>query len=421
MTRDPTTFHDPARVSPSRPRRGRAPVDGVALARTAIIGLFVIALTAAVYVAAPLVVPVTLALVFGMVLGPVCDRMIRRGLPPFAAAALIVVAGIAAVHGLVAAFAYPTLEWLDRAPEIWDAMREKLAPVRLMVEQLNTLSDTVEQAAGMSGGGLQVDMRKGMLASAVTMLPELAAQLVLFIGTLFFFLATRRELRRALLGLCIHRRARLTAAHIISDAESALSRYFGTITAINVVLGLATAALAYAYGLPAPALWGVLGAVLNYAPYVGPALVTAILFGVGIVSTDTLTQAMLPPLTFVALQTVEGQFITPAVLGRQLTLNPLVIFIAIAFWLWLWGPVGAFVAVPLVLIGSVAVDRLAGRNSFETPAGPALPQRFRRGNQAQPSAVVHPGTLPLVSRASERTIRTQEEALPHASSQYPDR
>jgi predicted PurR-regulated permease PerM len=115
---------------------------------------------------------------------------------------------------------------------------------------------------------------------------------------------------------------------------------------------------AWLFGFPSPILFGILATVLNYIPYIGAACMTVILFGVGLVSFPSLAFALAPPAAFVALATIEGQFITPTVLGRRLTLNPLAVLLALAFWSWIWGPMGAFLAVPLTIMGLVTLHHL---------------------------------------------------------------
>jgi predicted PurR-regulated permease PerM len=120
-------------------------------------------------------------------------------------------------------------------------------------------------------------------------------------------------------------------------------------------------------GFPNPVIFGVLAALLNYVPYVGPAVMVVILFSVGLVSFPSLGQAFIAPLAFVTLTTVEGHFITPTVVGRRVTLNPLLIFLALAFWTWMWGPIGAFLAAPLSIIGLVIVNHLVPSDDVKLP------------------------------------------------------
>jgi len=346
-------------------RRTRPPLTAETLAHVAVIGLFLLALIAALWFAQAIVMPAAAAIVLGLVLGPAVDRLSRFGLGEPLAAAVVVIAAFVAVHGILALCALPLLTWIDRAPEVWSAVREKLEPLKSAVVELVRVSSMVERATGLDSAGGSVSVAgPGVLSNVATAAPALVAQLVIFAATLYFFLATRRDLRRAMLGLCLSRRSRLTAARVLADSEKVLSHYFAVITLINIALGIATALVAALFGLPSPGLWGVLAAVLNFAPYVGPAVLAVVVFSVGLASLDSLWTAVLLVGVVVALDTIEGQFVTPAVLGRRMTLNPLMIFLAIGAWLWLWGPLGAFIAVPSLLIGSVLVDRLAGRSKL---------------------------------------------------------
>lgn len=160
--------------------------------------------------------------------------------------------------------------------------------------------------------------------------------------------------------LLSNREARLTTLRTLNEIDENMTAYFGTFTLINAGLGLVTTLMTWIIGLPNPILWGVLAAVLNYVPYIGPAMVIGTLAVVGLLLYPTLEQAAPAPLLYLALVTIEGQFITPTVLGRRLEINPFSVFIGIAFCTWLWGPIGAFLAVPLLMALSVALE-----HSFE--------------------------------------------------------
>ena len=137
---------------------------------------------------------------------------------------------------------------------------------------------------------------------------------------------------------------------------------------INLVVGIAAGMIAYFVGLPNAIAWGVLGFLLNFIPYIGALIMEAGLFMVGLVTFPTLSHALLAPLVFLALATLEGHFITPSIIGHRLTLNPLTVFLSLVFWTWLWGPVGAFLAVPLLIMALVVVDHLFPEDEPELPA-----------------------------------------------------
>jgi predicted PurR-regulated permease PerM len=151
------------------------------------------------------------------------------------------------------------------------------------------------------------------------------------------------------------------------DIERNLASYLTVVTIVNIGLGVIVAIGAWAIGFPSPLIFGLLAALLNYVPYVGPAIMVIVLFGVGLVTFASLGHAFIAPIGLIALTTTEGHFITPTLVGRRLTLNPLLVFLALAFWTWMWGPIGAILAVPLSIIGLVVVNHLFPREDVRLP------------------------------------------------------
>jgi predicted PurR-regulated permease PerM len=188
-----------------------------------------------------------------------------------------------------------------------------------------------------------------------------AAELLLFVGTLVFILAGQIELQANFAMMFASRESKLRALKIMRDIELNLARYLTVVTVVNAVLGIIVALIAWAIGLPNPAIFGLLAAILNYLPYIGPGMMVVGLFGVGLITLDSLSHAVIAPLCVIALCTLEGHFITPAIVGRRLTLRPLVVLLGLAFWSWLWGPIGAFFAVPLTIALLVVYHHLFAR------------------------------------------------------------
>jgi predicted PurR-regulated permease PerM len=151
--------------------------------------------------------------------------------------------------------------------------------------------------------------------------------------------------------------ARQMAKDILKDIQVNTSIYFGTLTVVNICLGIAATVLTWLVGLPHPFLWGMLAAVLNFIPYVGAGIVIATLFVIGLLVFSALGQAVIAPLAYLGITALEGQVITPTLIGHRLTINPFLVFLSIAFWTWMWGPVGTFLAVPILLCAMVALRR----------------------------------------------------------------
>ena len=214
-------------------------------------------------------------------------------------------------------------------------------PLALLQELQKSLN-----AIGAGGGAgqptLKVEQQSAsVVATIFSVLTPAVSEFILFIGALVFYLVYQKRLRSAVVRLLNEREARLATLRTLSDIDQHMTTYFGTFTIVNVCLGVVTVALTWMAGLPNPLLWGVLAAVLNYIPYIGPAIVTATLAVVALRTYPSLGEALIAPAIFIAVVTVEGQFLTPALMGRRLELNPFAVFLAIAFCTWLWGPVGA--------------------------------------------------------------------------------
>jgi predicted PurR-regulated permease PerM len=339
-------------------------------------------------------VPVTLSLVIGVMLTPILTRLEDWGLPPALAAAILLI-GLAGLLYLAALlFMVPLSEWFARAPEIGAELRSRLLQLRQSLSVLYEVEERLQEAAtdGRSAPQ-QVELTQGgMVESMLRIAPPAIIQVVLFTGSLFFYLATRGRLRLGLLSLCVDRAVKLRAARIMRDTEKSISRYLLTISVVNVGLGIATGLAMWVLGMPTPAFWGALAAVFNFIPYIGPWTLGAILVAVALVSFDTVSQIVAPPLAFLALNIVESQLVTPSALGRSLTLNPFLVFLALSFWLYMWGPVGAFLAVPFLILCAVALTHLLPRTrrrrravgvGMEVPVESPAPRTTRKVQPAE--------------------------------------
>ena len=325
--------------------------------------------------------PIVSAVVAGLILGPVEGRLHARGLPHGAAASLIVLCLLAALGGAVVLLAGSFTVWADDLPRFGRALTELTAELGHLAGTLREAGEAVEDATGLDpaegGTGQLSGAVAAILGGLAAQTPVVLGQLVLFFALLFFLLAGRMRLRNGLLRLCMTRRARLRAARIFRDAETKVSRYLLTITAINLVLGVVTALVMAAIGLPNPVLWGALAFAVNFAPYLGPTLLTVLLLGAGLISFDTLAWAVAPAAAFLLLNLIEAYFVTPTILGRSLRLEPALLLIALVLLFGLWGMTGAVLAVPLVMILQVALDHLLPHQALPARAARPLPAASR--------------------------------------------
>ena len=325
--------------------------DSVSVAaRLSVIVVGVVVATAALDAAQLILAPVTLAIVVGLMFGPVAGALERRGLRPAMSAAVVVLAFVLILAGILTSVAVPLSEWARYLPIIWEKVQAMIANWRDVFATLDSVRDTLQSAVG-SGGKMEVQVDSGStVESAAWLAPAIFMQFILFFVSLYFFVATRFDIRNSILALCFERRLRWRVAHIFRDVEAMVSRYLLSITAVNFCLGLAVAAAMWMLGVPSPLLWGVLAGTLNYVVYVGPALMAGILLCVGLATGDTTFATLAPPAAYLAINLIESQLVTPQVVGRTLTMNPFLIFLAIGYWIWIWGPIGGFVAIPVLLI-----------------------------------------------------------------------
>jgi predicted PurR-regulated permease PerM len=193
------------------------------------------------------------------------------------------------------------------------------------------------------------------------------AEFLLFIATLILFIASWRDLRRALIMNFGEREWRLRALRILNEIEDHLGGYLMMVTMINVGVGIATGLICAVTGMPNPASLGALAAILNFIPIIGPVAMFAVLVVVGLVSFPTLSAGLLASAIFAVMTFLEGHFLTPTIVGRRLALNALAVFLALAFWTWLWGPMGAFLSSPLLIVALIMKEHLMPPDSPQLP------------------------------------------------------
>ena len=324
----------------------------------AIMGLFVIAVLYTVYFGRDVLLPICLALILSFLLRPVVRGLYRLHIPDGIGAAIVVVL----LFGLVGLGIYtligPATEWVERVPRVVRELEFKLSDLREGLERARKASQQIEQIAGAGDGATrEVVVRGPTLADQFLKQTEaVIANVVIMHVLLYFFLARGRQSLEALIGTMTSIDDRVHYAMVAGTVQQNIAAYLATITGINIALGFATAGLMWMLGMPNPMLWGTLATVLNYIPFIGPAVVTAILFLVSVLTFDGLANILLPPVSFIALTTLEGNFLTPMIVGRRLSLNPIAVFVSILFWGWMWGIPGALLAVPILAIFKILCD-----------------------------------------------------------------
>jgi predicted PurR-regulated permease PerM len=334
------------------------------MSQVATIAMAAIMVGVCLYLARPLVVPILGALVVSLTLGPLAGYATKHGLPAFVPALAIVAIIAALLYVAIVALADPASELIARAPEIAERIKDKF---KFMDRPIAAIRDLRAAIVGAESMKVDVSAPTEVIGSVLGTVTPALLQFVLFFATLFFFVFGRAAMRRSVVNLFDSRDGRLRALKIANDVERSLSGYLITVSIINACVGLVATLVTWALGFPAPLLWGALAFMLNYIPYVGPGIMHAILFVIGLLTFDTLWPALVAPLFFMAFTFVEGHFIMPNIIGRQLLLHPLAVFLSLAFWAWLWGPIGAFLATPILIMATVATDHLYPRNQGTLP------------------------------------------------------
>ncbi|HVT32154.1 MAG TPA: AI-2E family transporter [Rhodanobacteraceae bacterium] len=341
---------------PSSAETGTAPQlrERLLLAIVAILTLYTCAIAEAV------IVPILVAILFGLMLAPPVRLLERSHIPRVVGSLAVVLLTIAVVGATMTALATPAREWMQRMPRavehIESVARDLRRPFQVATEATREIG---KLASGEDGKALRVvDASPSPFAQALSAAPAALAGILITILLTFLFLLHGDDLLRKFVTLAPHLRAKRDLVEATRHAQSELSMYVITITLINAGLGLATAAALRMLHVPDPLLWGGIAAILNYAPFVGPLVTTVALLIVGFAESATPALALAPPAAFLGLHLVEGQLITPHLVGRRLALDPVMVFLAMLVLGWMWGVAGLLLAVPLLTCAKIIAERL---------------------------------------------------------------
>ena len=331
----------------------------------ALVSLLVICVVAVLYLAKPFFLPVVMAFVVGTMLSPAASLLERYKIPRAIGAILIVTAVTATIVFVIGLISAPLMDWSAHLPELAGRLKDKLhvfdRPLALW-QELQTMVGASDTVAGFQFPKFD------WVQPTLEFLSPTFTEGLLFFATLVLFVASWRDLRRALIMNFGERDARLRTLRILNEIETHLGSYLLTVTLINAGVGIATGIVCAVAHMPNPAGLGALAATLNFIPIFGPVAMFAVLVGVGVVALPTLGAGLVAPIAFVGVAFLEGHFVTPTIIGRRLALNALAVFLGLAFWTWLWGPMGAFLSSPLLIVALILKEHL-------WPAeGPQLPQ-----------------------------------------------
>lgn len=331
-----------------------------------LVGLLIICIVTSLYLAKAFFLPITMAFIVGTMLSPAASYMERFGIPRSVAAVLIVAAaGLGAVF-MIGLIASPAVEWGNRLPELGAQLKEKLHIFDRPLALWKELQSSIGGPDNL--GGLHLP-KIDWVQPTLEFLSPTFAEFLLFVATLILFIASWRELRRALILNFGEREWRLRTLRILNEIEEHLGKYLLVVTVINVVVGIVTGLICAVTGMPYPAGLGAMAAILNFIPIIGPVAMFAVLVVVGVISFPTLGAGLLASALFAVMTFMEGHFLTPMIVGRRLALNAFAVFLALAFWTWLWGPMGAFLSSPLLIVALILKEHLSPDDAPQLPVG----------------------------------------------------
>jgi len=294
-------------------------------------------------------------------LSPVVRALKRARLPEPAGAALVLLTLLGAVGFAGYSLADPAREWMTKAPQTLAKVHTRLRDLRRPVEQVTKTAEQVEAATEVEkGGGPQEVVLRGprlserLFGTTQSLLTGALETLIL----LYFLLAAGDLFLQKLIKVLPQLRDKKKAVAIARETEASISTYLFTVAVVNVALGLAIALVMTLIGMPNAWLWGALAAVAEFIPYIGATVVLATLTMAGLATFDSLGHALLVPGAYLTVNIIQSQFVTPLILGRRLTLNPVAILGGLVFWCWLWGVGGAFIAVPLLATFKIFCDHI---------------------------------------------------------------
>lgn len=309
------------------------------------------------YAAREIMLPVVAAFVVGVMLGPAARRL--EGLHiPRPLVALLLVAGVTLIFAFVILLIFPHVsELASDFPGMIASLKKKLHVFDSVIAAWRRFSGSIGEPAAAGGVAIPIPGISWVPSTISLLLPPITGFLF-FLVVLLLVISEWPDLRRGLVMTFASRDSRLTVLKILNEIEAGLANYLLIVTLINLGVGALTGVICELTGMPNAVGFGALAATLNFIPIIGPIAMFVILLVVGVVAEPTFLWGLLPAAGFLAVITVEGQFLTPMIIGRHLELNALAVLLSLAFWTWLWGPMGAFLSSPILMVALILRQRL---------------------------------------------------------------
>lgn len=331
-------------------------------------GLFLLALLTALYLASAIVLPVVLAIVLKLLLQPLVRITDRIGIPRGIGALLALILLVVNLAAIVSGIAGPASSWASKLPDAIPQLQQKLA---FLARPIGTLEWMLSELQGFTGGGATTLPQAAPSVHTANVLGLLfsgtatvAAGLFTTLLVLFYLLVAGETFLRRFVEILPHFDNKRQAVQISVHVERDISVYLITVTLINGVVGLLTLAVMWACGVANPLLWGVIAFVLNFVPILGAMVGLAIFLMVSVLSLGVTWWALLPVGLYLIIHVIEGELVTPMLMARRFTINPVAVILALIFWYWMWGVPGAILAVPMLAITKIVCDDVRPLRAF---------------------------------------------------------
>ncbi|MEL7466167.1 MAG: AI-2E family transporter [Pseudomonadota bacterium] len=340
-----------------------------AVIRRLVVAILCLLTVAALFFAKDLLLPIVLGAFIALALSPIVRSLDRVGVPAVIAAILVSAVIGAAVLGLFIGAGDTLARLVDNAPAFGEELRQRL---EVLIRSFKTVKDATQTVEEIAGDIETTDVERvvvqqpGLVVTAVGGFASAGTSAAIGMLLAAFFLASGRDLKRMIVNRLETHGERRSALHAVEGTQRLISRYLFTITVINAALGASVATAFAILEMDEPLLWGVAAFLLNYMPFVGTLVGVTSAAAIALVTFDAWQVALIPPLVYLALGTLEGQVVTPALVGRRLEINVVIVLLSVMFWTWLWGPAGAFLAVPMLVV----VKALVEARAEEKPAVP---------------------------------------------------
>ncbi len=320
--------------------------------------LVLISLFVTAYFAKDLILPILLGFLLALTLSPVGRGFYRIGVPHAVSAFILVSITALFIVSVVVLSAGTVALWSDEIPEMGREIEQKLSGLTQAVETMRSATEEVDK---ISNGGVEnsnevVVAQPGLLDTALDTVSTTGASLAVILILALFLLSSGEMFYLKLVQSMPTMTGKKRALQTVYDVEKRVSRYLLTIASINAGLGICVGLYLTALGLPSAYIWGIAAFMLNFLPYIGGFGGVILVAGFSIVTFDSLSYALLAPFGYLVLTMLEGQIITPWLVGRRLEMNTVAVFLTVVFWGWLWGIAGALVAVPFLVVFKVVCE-----------------------------------------------------------------